>query len=148
MNFLHFYCLRRSKDPGYWEFKPWGRSSRLVLDSPSSLRKWKTNFFFVSSDNWEFTMGEDPTDSPKLLCCWGTPMFCASFYLFSLYAYKFSDGYGTDIYIYIYILFLKLSFVLIWRRGTITVLKGSKTTLRLLKTSTSSSFFSPFFFTF
>ena len=50
-------------------------------------------------------MGEDPTDSPKLLCCWGTPMFCASFYLFSLYAYKFSDGYGTDIYIYIYIVF-------------------------------------------
>ena len=46
-------------------------------------------------------MGEDPADSPKLLCCWGTPMFCASFYLFSLYAYKFSDGYGTDIYIYI-----------------------------------------------
>ena len=52
------------------------------------------------------------------------------------------------IYIYIYILFLKLSFVLIWRRGTITVLKGSKTTLRLLKTSPSSSFLSPFFFTF
>ena len=44
-------------------------------------------------------MGEDLDDSPKLLCCWGTPMFCASFYLFSLYAYKFSDGYGTDIYI-------------------------------------------------
>ena len=21
--FLHFYCLRRSKDLGYWEFKPW-----------------------------------------------------------------------------------------------------------------------------
>ena len=91
-------------------------------------------------------MGEDPGDSPKLLRCWGTPMFYATFYLFSLYAYKFSDGYGTDIYIYI--LFLKLSFVLIWRRGTITVLKGSKTTLRLLKTSTSSSFLSPFFFTF
>ena len=35
--FLHFYHLRRSKDSSYWEFKPWGRSSRLVLDSPSSL---------------------------------------------------------------------------------------------------------------
>ena len=46
-------------------------------------------------------MGEDPADSPKLLRCWGTPMFCVTFYLFSLYAYKFSDGYGTDIYIYI-----------------------------------------------
>ena len=31
--FLHFYRLRKSKDPSYWEFKPWGNSSRLVLDS-------------------------------------------------------------------------------------------------------------------
>lgn len=52
--FLHFYHLKRSKDPSYWEFKPWGRSLRLVLDSPSSLRNWKTNFFFVSGDGWEF----------------------------------------------------------------------------------------------
>ena len=35
--FLHLYYLRRSKDPGYWEFKPWDRSLRLILDSPSSL---------------------------------------------------------------------------------------------------------------
>lgn len=48
--FSHFYRLRKSKDPIYWEFKSWGRSSRLVLDSSSSLRNWETNFFFVSSD--------------------------------------------------------------------------------------------------
>ena len=36
--FLHLYRLRSSKDPGYWEFKPWDGSSRLILDSPSSLR--------------------------------------------------------------------------------------------------------------
>ena len=36
--FLHLYCLRQSKDPSYWEFKPWDRSSRLIIDSSSSLR--------------------------------------------------------------------------------------------------------------
>ena len=35
--FLHFYCLRKSKDPSYYEFKPWNRASRLILDYPSSL---------------------------------------------------------------------------------------------------------------
>ena len=48
--FLHLYHLRRSRDPGYWEFKPWDRSSRLILDSPSSLKNWKTNFFFISGE--------------------------------------------------------------------------------------------------
>ena len=90
--FLHFYRLRRSKDLGYWEFKPWGRSSRLVLDSPSSLQNWKTNFFFVSGDGWVYTPGEDPDNAPKLLHSWGTPVSGASWYIF--------------IYIHIYILFL------------------------------------------
>ena len=35
--FLHFYRLRKSKDLGYYEFKPWDRASRLILDYPSSL---------------------------------------------------------------------------------------------------------------
>ena len=35
--FLHFYRLRKSKDPGYYEFKPWDRASRFILDYPSSL---------------------------------------------------------------------------------------------------------------
>ena len=35
--FLHFYRLRNSKDPNYYEFKPWDRASRLILDYPSSL---------------------------------------------------------------------------------------------------------------
>ena len=35
--FLHFYCLRKSKDPSYYEFKPWDRASRLILDYASSL---------------------------------------------------------------------------------------------------------------
>ena len=44
--FLHFYRLRKSKDPGYYEFKPWDKASRLILDYLSSLRNWKLNFFF------------------------------------------------------------------------------------------------------
>jgi len=43
--FLHYYRLRRSKDPSYWEFKPWGRSSRLVFNFPSSLQNWKKKLF-------------------------------------------------------------------------------------------------------
>ena len=35
--FLHFYRLRKSKDSGYYEFKPWDRASRLILYYPSSL---------------------------------------------------------------------------------------------------------------
>ena len=63
--FLHFYCLRKSKDPGYYEFKPWDRASRLILDYPSSLRNWKPNFFFVSGSGWEFIPGEDLDEAPK-----------------------------------------------------------------------------------
>ena len=35
--FLHFYCLRKSKDLDYYEFKLWDRAFRLILDYPSSL---------------------------------------------------------------------------------------------------------------
>ena len=35
--FLHFYHLRKTKDPGYYEFKLWDRASRLILDYPLSL---------------------------------------------------------------------------------------------------------------
>ena len=48
--FLHFYCLRKSKVPNYYEFKLWDRASRLILDYPSSLQNWKPNFFFVSGN--------------------------------------------------------------------------------------------------
>jgi len=63
--FLYFYRFRKSKDPGYYEFKPWDRASRLVLDSLSSLRNWKPKFFFVLSTGWEFILGEDLGEAPK-----------------------------------------------------------------------------------
>ena len=77
--FLHLYRLRHSKDLGYWEFKPWDRSSRLILNSPSFLQNCKTSFFFISGEGWETIPGEDPSEAPKLLCCWGTPVSGASF---------------------------------------------------------------------
>ena len=46
--FLHFYRLRKSKDPDHYEFKLWDRASRLIHDSPLSLQNWKPNFFFIS----------------------------------------------------------------------------------------------------
>ena len=63
--FLHFYCLRKSKDPGYYEFKPWDRASRLILDYPSSLRNWKPNFYFVSGSGWKFIPFADLDEAPK-----------------------------------------------------------------------------------
>jgi len=63
--FLHFYHLRKSKDPNFYEFKSWDRASRLILDCPSSLRNWKPNFFFVSGNGWEFILDEDLDEAPK-----------------------------------------------------------------------------------
>ena len=63
--FLHFYRLKKSKDPSYYEFKPWDRVSKLIPDYPSSLRNWKPNFFFVSRSGWEFVPGKDLDEAPK-----------------------------------------------------------------------------------
>jgi len=63
--FLHFYRLRKSKDPGYYEFKSWDRASRLILDYPSFFRNWKPNFFFIFENGWEFVLGEDLDEAFK-----------------------------------------------------------------------------------
>ena len=83
---LHFYRLRKSKDPGYYEFKLWDRASRLILKYPSSLRNWKPNFFFVSGSGWEFIPGEDLDEAPKFFCSWGVPVSGASFLSFSCFS--------------------------------------------------------------
>ena len=85
--FLHFYRLRKSKDPGYYEFKPWDRASRLILDYPSSLRNWKPNFFFVSGSGWEFVPGKDLDEAPKFFHSWGVPVSSASFLSFCCFSF-------------------------------------------------------------
>ena len=88
--FLHFYRLRKSKDLGYWEFKPWVRASRLILDSPSSFRNWKPNFFFISGSGWEFIPSEGLDKASKffvvgeLLCLVRSSYFFFLFFIYSL----------------------------------------------------------------
>ena len=92
--FLHFYRLRKSKDPGYWEFKPWDRASRLILYSPSSLRNWKPNFFFILGSGWEFIPGKGLDEASKFFRSWGTSVSDVSFLsvLFVLYLFFVSDN--------------------------------------------------------
>ena len=56
--FVHLYCLKESREFGYYEFVPWDRKSCLVADLPSSFRYWKSRYFFVSGDGWE-TLSDD-----------------------------------------------------------------------------------------
>ena len=77
--FLYFYRLRKSKDPGYYEFKLWDRASRLILNYPSSLRNWKPNFFFVFGSGWELIPGKDLDEYPKFFHSWGVPVPGVSF---------------------------------------------------------------------
>ena len=77
--FLHFYRLRKSKDHSYYEFKPWDKASRLILDYPSSLQNWNPNFFFIFGSGWEFIPGEDLDKAPKFFRSWGIPVSNASF---------------------------------------------------------------------
>jgi len=88
--FLHFYRLRKSKDPGYWEFKPWDRASRSILYSPSSLRNWKPNFFFILGSGWEFVPGKGLDEASKffvvgeLLCLMRPSCLFFLFFIYSL----------------------------------------------------------------
>lgn len=74
----------------------------MVLDSPSSLQNWKTNFCFVSSDGWQFASGEGLDDALKLLRSWGTPVSDASFSLFYLYAFNSPDDCDIDVNIFVF----------------------------------------------
>ena len=82
--FLHFYRLRKSKDPDYYEFKLWNKASRLILNYPSSLRNWKPNFFFISRSGWEFIPSEDLDEAPKFFRSWGVLVSGVSFSSFQL----------------------------------------------------------------
>ena len=46
--FLFLYRLKASTHYGYFELLPWDRKSRIVRGFPSSLRDWKSCYFFVS----------------------------------------------------------------------------------------------------
>ena len=75
--FVHLYRLKESKEFGYYEFIPWDRKSRLVVDLPSSFRYWKSRYFFVSGDGWETLSNDFWGDVPRLLRRWETPLLGA-----------------------------------------------------------------------
>ena len=74
--FVHLYRLKESKKFGYYEFVPWNRKSRLIVDLSSSFHYWKSRYFFVSGDDWE-TLSDDFWDVPRLLRRWETPLIGA-----------------------------------------------------------------------
>ena len=56
--FTYLYHLKESKEYGYYELVPWVRKARIVIDLPSSFRYWKSQFFFMSGDDWETLSNE------------------------------------------------------------------------------------------
>ena len=87
--FVHLYRLKESKELGYYEFVPWNKKSRPVVDLPSSLCNWKSRFFFVSGNGWETFFYDFWGDVLRLLRRWETPQLGAfasheMFFLFNL----------------------------------------------------------------
>ena len=75
---VHLYCLKESKEYGYYELVPWARRARIVRGLPSPFRYWKSRFFFESGDYFETPASEAWSDVQRLLCRWGTPHLGAS----------------------------------------------------------------------
>ena len=88
--FTYLYRLKESKEFGYYEFVPWDRRSRLVVDLPSFFRYWKSRYFFVSGDGWETLSNDFWGNVPRLLRWWETPHIGAfAFYAFFIYLFIF-----------------------------------------------------------
>ena len=77
----YLYRLKESKEYGYYKLVPWERRTRIVKGLPSSFRYWKSQFFFVSRDDFETQSSSDWGDVPRLLHRWGTPTLGASVFL-------------------------------------------------------------------
>ena len=86
--FTYLYRLKESKEFGYYEFVPWDRRSRLVVDLPSSFHYWKSRYFFVSSDGWETLSDDFWGNVLRLLRQWETPHIGA-FAFYALFIYLF-----------------------------------------------------------
>ena len=78
---VYLYRLKPSKEHGYYELVPWERRTRIVQDLPSSFRYWKSQFFFVSEDDWETPFDKVWGDLPRLLRRWRTLNLGASLFL-------------------------------------------------------------------
>ena len=72
--FMYLYCLKESKQFGYYEFMPWKRKSRVVVNFPSSFCNWKSRYSFISGSGWETPSDEFWGEFPMLLRRWETPI--------------------------------------------------------------------------
>ena len=64
---VYLYCLKESKEYGYYKLVPWVQEARIVKDLPSSFRYWKSRFFFVFEVDFETLSGKVWGDVPRLL---------------------------------------------------------------------------------
>ena len=85
--FAYLYCLKKSKEYGYYELVPWDRKARIVTNLPPSFKYWKSRFFFVSGDDWETLPNEVWGDIPRLLLQWEAPNLGASFLRKSIFTF-------------------------------------------------------------
>ena len=78
---VHMYCLKESKEYGYFELVPWERKTRIIKGLPPSFRYWKLRFFFVFGDDFETSFSREWGDVLRLLHQWGTPTLGALVFL-------------------------------------------------------------------
>ncbi|GFZ13232.1 hypothetical protein Acr_23g0016170 [Actinidia rufa] len=71
--FRCLYSLSPLPDSGWYYFKA-RPEKNLFQRSPSNVKGWKTRFFFVSGDEWEFPSGVATSDiTARVPRSWGTP---------------------------------------------------------------------------
>ena len=78
---IYLYRLKTSKEQGYYDLVLWERRTRIVRNLPSSFKYWKSQFFFVSGDDWETPSNKIWCDLLRLLHWWSTPNLGASLFL-------------------------------------------------------------------
>ena len=93
---VYLYCLKVSKEYGYYELVPWERRTRIVRGLPSSFRYWKSRFFFVLGDDFETSSGGVWGELPRLHRRWGTPTLGASMFLFVTLSFALFVIVATD----------------------------------------------------
>ena len=78
---VYLYCLKESKEYGYYELVPLVRRARIVKGLPSSFMYWKSRFFFMSGDVFKTLSNTAWGDIPRLLRWWGTSNLGESLFL-------------------------------------------------------------------
>ena len=81
--FLHFYRLRKSKDPGYYEFKPWDRAFRFPQLSIVSS-KLEAKFLFCLQKWMGVRPQRGPGQSPQVFSQLGSSCVQCIFLVFQL----------------------------------------------------------------